>query len=89
ALMIKNRMGKTAQVTSYKDWYLLILVFGLGVTGMLTQMTRLAGIAGLSYALYFIHLMFVFHLFIFLPFSKLAHIVYRTVAMAYGEYANR
>lgn len=89
ALMIKNRMAKTDQVTSYKDWYLLILVLGLGATGMLTQMTRLAGIAGLSYALYFIHLMFVFHLFIFLPFSKLAHLVYRTVAMAYGECANR
>lgn len=89
ALMIKNRMGKTDQVTSYKDWYLLILVLGLGVTGMLTEMTRLAGIAGLSYAMYFIHLMFVFHLFIFLPFSKLAHLVYRTVAMAYSEYGNR
>lgn len=89
ALMIKNRMGKTDQVTSYKDWYLLILVLGLGATGLLTEMTRLAGIAGLSYAMYFIHLMFVFHLFIFLPFSKLAHLVYRTVAMAYGEYANR
>jgi len=89
ALMIKNRMGKTDQSTSYKDWYLLILVLGLGVTGLLTEMTRLAGIAGLSYALYFIHLMFVFHLFIFLPFSKLAHLVYRTVAMAYGEYGNR
>jgi quinone-modifying oxidoreductase subunit QmoC len=89
ALMIKNRMGKTDQVTSYKDWYLLILVFGLGATGLLTEMTRLAGIAGLSYALYFIHLMFVFHLFMFLPFSKLAHLVYRTVAMAYSEYANR
>ncbi|MBC8198702.1 MAG: quinone-interacting membrane-bound oxidoreductase complex subunit QmoC [Desulfobacterales bacterium] len=89
ALMIKNRMAKTDQVTSYKDWYLLILVLGLGVTGMLTEMTRLAGIAGLSYALYFIHLMFVFHLFIFLPFSKLAHLVYRTVAMAYGEYGKR
>jgi len=89
ALMIKDRLGKTDQVTSYKDWYLLILVLGLGATGMLTQMTRLAGIAGLSYALYFIHLMFVFHLFIFLPFSKLAHLVYRTVAMAYGEYGKR
>ncbi|HUV49913.1 MAG TPA: quinone-interacting membrane-bound oxidoreductase complex subunit QmoC [Anaerolineae bacterium] len=89
ALMIKNRMGKTDQVTSYKDWYLLILVLGLGATGLLTEMTRLAGIGGLSYALYFIHLMFIFHLFMFLPFSKLAHLVYRTVAMAYGNYVNR
>ena len=89
ALMIKNRMGKTDQVSTYKDWYLLWLVFGLGASGMLTEMTRLAGIAGLSYALYFIHLIFVFNLFMFIPFSKLAHLVYRTVAMAYAEYGNR
>ncbi len=89
ALMIKNRMAKTDQVSSYKDWYLLWLVFGLGASGMLTEMTRLANIAVLSYPLYFIHLIFVFNLFVFLPFSKLAHLVYRTVAMAYGEYGNR
>ncbi|RZB29621.1 MAG: quinone-modifying oxidoreductase, subunit QmoC [Desulfobacteraceae bacterium Eth-SRB1] len=89
ALMIKNRMAKTDQVSNYKDWYLLWLVFGLGASGMLTEMTRLANIAVLSYPLYFIHLIFVFNLFIFLPFSKLAHLVYRTVAMAYGEYGNR
>jgi len=89
ALMIKNRMAKTDQVSNYKDWYLLWLVFGLGASGMLTEMTRLANIASLSYPLYFIHLIFVFNLFIFLPFSKLAHLVYRTVAMAYGEYGNR
>ncbi len=89
ALMIKNRLGKTDQVSVYNDWYLLWLVFGLGASGMLTEMTRLAGIAGLSYALYFIHLIFVFNLFMFIPFSKLAHLVYRTVAMAYAEYGNR
>ena len=89
ALMIKNRLGKTDQVSVYHDWYLLWLVFGLGASGMLTEMTRLAGIAGLSYALYFIHLILVFNLFMFIPFSKLAHLVYRTVAMAYAEYGNR
>lgn len=88
-LMIKERMAKTNQVSSYKDWYLLGLVLGLGVTGMLTEMTRLADAAFLSYALYFIHLIFVFNLFAFLPFSKLAHLVYRTVAMAYDEWAER
>jgi len=88
-LMIKNRIAKTTQSTTYKDWYLLGLVLGLGLTGMLTEMTRLAGAANLSYFLYFTHLVFVFNLFAFLPFSKLAHIVYRTVAMAYAEYANR
>lgn len=88
-LMIKSRMDNVDQVTSYKDWYLLGLVLGLGLTGMLTEMTRLAHMAGVSYALYFIHLIFVFNLFAFLPFSKLAHLVYRTVALGYAEYSNR
>lgn len=88
-LMIKDRLSKTDQVNTYKDWYLIGLVLGLGLTGMLTEMTRLAGAAGISYALYFIHLVFVFHLFAFVPFSKLAHLVYRTIALAYDEYGNR
>ena len=89
ALMIKNRLAKKDQTSTYKDWYLLGLVLGLGVTGILTEATRLAGFAGLTYFMYFIHLVFVFNLFAFLPFSKLAHLVYRTVAMTYNEYSNR
>ena len=88
-LMIKNRLSKTDQSTSYKDWYLLGLVLGVGLSGMLTEMTRLAGFASTSYSLYFVHLIIVFNLFAFLPFSKLAHLVYRTIAMAYAEYGNR
>lgn len=88
-LLIKNRLSKTDQATTYKDWYLLGLVLGLGLSGMLTQITRLMGLGGTSYTLYFIHLIFVFNTFAFLPFSKLAHLVYRTIAMAYAEYGNR
>ena len=88
-LMIKDRLSKTDQASNYKDWYLIGLVLGLGLTGMLTEITRLAGAAGISYALYFIHLVFVFNLFAFIPFSKLAHLVYRTIALAYDEYGNR
>jgi len=89
ALMIKNRLAKKDQTSTYKDWYLLGLVFGLGVTGVLTEATRLAGMANVTYLMYFIHLVFVFNLFAFLPFSKLAHLVYRTVAMAYNQYSGR
>jgi quinone-modifying oxidoreductase subunit QmoC len=89
ALLIKQRMNKTDEVSTYKDWYLLWLVFGLGLTGMLAQLTRLADAAFLTYLIYFIHLMLVFHLIAFLPFSKLAHLVYRTVALAYNDYSGR
>lgn len=88
-LLIKSRLSKKDQVTTYKDWFLIYLAFGLGVTGMLTELTRLAGWAAVTFPMYFIHLIFVFFLICYLPFSKMAHIVYRTVAMAYNEYAGR
>ncbi|MDY6905376.1 MAG: quinone-interacting membrane-bound oxidoreductase complex subunit QmoC [Thermodesulfobacteriota bacterium] len=88
-MMIKNRLAKKDQSTSYKDWYLIGLVLGLGLSGMLTELTRLAGAEALTYFMYYIHLIFIFNLFAFLPFSKLAHLVYRTVALGYGNYAGR
>jgi len=88
-LLIKARMNKPDQKSVYKDWLLLGLVFGLGVTGMGAQLTRLAGWAAPSYTIYFIHLMVIWFTFAYLPFSKLAHLVYRTVAMTYAEYAGR
>ena len=88
-LLIRARINKGDQISAYKDWTLLWLALALGVTGLGTEITRLMGIAFLSYGLYFIHLMFVFCLFAFLPFSKLAHLVYRTLAITYAEYSGR
>ena len=88
-LLIKNRSAKKDQVSGYWDWYLVYLAFGLGVSGMGAELTRLAGWAFVTYLVYFIHLVLVFCLIAYLPFSKLAHLVYRTVAMAYNEYAGR
>ncbi len=88
-LLIKSRMAKKDQKSNYFDWYLVYLAFGLGVTGMGAQLTRLADWAFVSFFIYFIHLMLVFCTFAYLPFSKLAHLVYRTAAMAYNEYAGR
>ena len=88
-LMIAKRLGQKDQVTSYKDWYLLGLVMLLGGTGLLTEMLRLGHLYGLSAIIYFLHLIFVWALFAYTPFSKLAHLVYRTTAMAYEEYSGR
>jgi len=88
-LMIAKRWSNKDQVNSYKDWYLLGLVVGLGVTGLLTEIIRLGGLYGVSAFFYYIHLILVWSLFAYTPFSKLAHIVYRTVAMAYQEYSGR
>lgn len=88
-LMIAKRMSQTEQVSSYKDWYLLGLVLILGGTGLLTELLRLSDMYGLMAIMYALHLIFVWALFAYTPFSKLAHLVYRTVAMAYQEYSGR
>ena len=91
-LMISNRLKDTdANVSkgSYFDWSLIILILGLVLTGGLSQLTRLAHVPGLAYPMYFVHLVFVFCLFAYLPFCKLAHLVYRTVAMTYSRYSER
>jgi quinone-modifying oxidoreductase subunit QmoC len=88
-LLLKNRAAKKDQKSDYWDWYLIYLAFGLGVTGLGTELARLAGWAFICYLIYYIHLILVFSMIAYLPFSKMAHIAYRTVAMAYNEYAGR
>jgi quinone-modifying oxidoreductase subunit QmoC len=88
-LLLKTRLTKKNQITSYWDWYLVGLVLALGLTGLLTQMLRLGGMFYLSALVYFLHLLFIWCLFAYTPFSKLAHLVYRTVAMTYQEYSGR
>ena len=91
-LMIYNRLqdkGDNIGKGSYFDWSLIILVLGLVVTGILSEVTRIAHAPILAYPIYFMHLVFVFCLFAYLPFSKLAHLVYRTLAMAYSRYSER
>jgi len=90
--MISNRMrdrGDNVGKGSYFDWSLLILVFGLVVTGGGSELLRLAHVPNVAYPMYFAHLVFVFCLFAYLPFSKLAHLVYRTLAMSYSRYSDR
>lgn len=88
-LMLAKRINQKDQVTAYKDWYLLGLVLTLGGTGLLTEMLRLGHMYNLMALVYVIHLIAVWMLFAYTPFSKLAHLVYRTVAMAYQEYSGR
>ena len=88
-LLWRTRLANKDQGSSYWDWYLVVLAFALGVTGLGTEIARLMGFAGITYFIYFLHLMFIWSLFAYTPFSKLAHLVYRTTAMTYAEYTNR
>jgi len=98
---LKDKEG-TGASTSF-DWIFVWLLLAVGVTGFLTQILRwivapdyhggglgeLTPLELTAYAVYFVHLVVVFHLLVYLPYSKFAHILYRTVALVYAEHSGR
>ena len=90
-LVISNRYKEKAaeSTTTYLDWCLILAILGIVVTGFLTWLSRVGNAGGFAYIIYFLHLVCVFYIIAYLPYSKLAHLVYRTVAMGYAAYINR
>jgi quinone-modifying oxidoreductase subunit QmoC len=74
---------------SYYDWLFINLVLAIVVTGLLSEILRLADIAVIAYPVYLVHLVCVFFLFAYAPFSKMAHMVYRTTALVYAKASGR
>ena len=89
--IIKERKANAdkAGYGTYFDLQFIYVVFTVGATGLLSWLFRLIGIKTLAYPTYFIHLVSVFFLFFYAPYSKAAHMVYRTVAMLYASMSSR
>jgi quinone-modifying oxidoreductase subunit QmoC len=87
-LVVLNRRKTSlrAGLGSYFDWLLITIIYTITVTGILSEVLRLLDIPFLAYPVYFIHLVFVFFLFAYAPFSKMAHLVYRAVAMVFARH---
>ncbi len=68
--------------SSFGDWYFLVLLGGVGFTGILTEAVRMGQNLDWMFTIYFIHLCLVLTLFLSTPYSKFAHFLYRTIAMA-------
>ncbi len=88
-VLLFTRINKKEQVSNFNDWFLLYLILLLGTTGMVTEMLRLAGAHNISAVMYFVHVISVWCLFAYSPFSKLAHILYRFIAMTHQDYVER
>ena len=76
----KEKAGKS----TYSDWLFLTVLGVTTLTGFLSEMVRLAGLP-LAYWIYFVHLVFIFFLLVYIPYSKFAHLAYRFVAMLYDQ----
>jgi len=95
-LLYLNRKAKDEKsgLGTYFDWGFLTVVLLVGVSGFLAQIFRYMGADNhdpnfLAKLIYFIHLVCVFYLFAYAPYSKFAHLFYRTTALVYARMSNR
>lgn len=86
-LVIKNRKSNESKAGKggYYDWLFIYVVFAVMATGILSELVRLADLALFAYIIYFAHLVVVFFLFAYAPFSKMAHMLYRATAMVFAK----
>ncbi len=87
--LISNRSRAAMEgklTSSYQDWFLIYLILAVGLTGILTEVLRLAQVS-LYPLMYTLHLIVVFMLFLSIPYSKFAHLVYRTTAYVFDLYS--
>jgi quinone-modifying oxidoreductase subunit QmoC len=90
-LMIRDRLNEEKKVGagSYFDWAFLLTVLGVVLTGFLAEFLHYARVEPHRHLVYFGHLVLVFALIAYLPYSKFAHLAYRTTAMVYAAHTGR
>ena len=81
-----NDEADSGATGTFYDWFLIYLIAGVGVTGLGSELLRFTGIGSLAYIMYYFHLISVMMLFLYMPYTKFAHLVYRTFAMAFERY---
>lgn len=79
----RRQLDPKKSKSNYYDWYLLGVIWAVAITGVLCELFRLADLAVIAYSVYYVHLVVVWMLFAYLPWSKLGHVVYRTAALTY------
>jgi quinone-modifying oxidoreductase subunit QmoC len=91
AIIFIRRFGDRDKIgaNGYSDWLFLYILAAVGFTGLILQFLRMGGLAAAAYITYFIHLVFVFFLLWYAPYSKFAHMFYRTLAMIYAKSIDR
>lgn len=89
-IMVFNRIAKKegSEHSNYTDWLFLGAMLLLTFSGVIIETARFMDWSA-AYYLYFFHLVCVWFVIIYLPYTKFGHIIYRTVAMTYAFSINR
>jgi quinone-modifying oxidoreductase subunit QmoC len=91
AMLVINRWtgGESVGATTAFDSFFLFVAVMVGVTGSVTELARLTLTPSVGIWIYIAHLSFIMCLFATFPYSKFAHIVYRTMAMVHERMAQK
>ena len=81
--------SENAGITNYYDWVFLVVLGTLAVTGILANFARVAEVHAWAHGIYYVHLVAAFFLLAYFPYSKFAHIVYRTLAIIHAKQTRR
>ncbi|KPK81803.1 MAG: hypothetical protein AMS27_15190 [Bacteroides sp. SM23_62_1] len=81
-MIVKRVSQRNNYKSSYIDWIFLISMFLLGITGFMVELARFQNWT-FAYLLYFIHLILVWMVILYLPYTKFAHFIYRIVALTF------
>ncbi len=89
-VMIYNRIVNKdiAGNSNYTDWVFLISIYLLVISGVFVEIARFQNWM-IAYYLYTLHLILVWFVIIYTPYTKFGHFIYRTIAMTYAKYVGR
>jgi quinone-modifying oxidoreductase, subunit QmoC len=83
SLMIFHRFRKKNSLESrYGDWFFLLSFWLLTLSGLLVEGARFHEWS-FAYHIYFIHLILVWIIILYIPYTKFAHFLYRTTALMF------
>jgi quinone-modifying oxidoreductase subunit QmoC len=90
-LMIWDRLANRdrAGYGTYFDWYLLIKILFVTLSGFATEILHYFRLEPHRHIVYYFHLVLVLALILYLPYSKLAHLIYRSIALVWAERTGR
>ena len=96
ALLARRGTEPGSSASTSFDWIFLWALLGVGITGFAAEILRFtvdaqaeSSLTAVAYSVYFVHLVLIFQLLVYLPYSKFAHVLYRVVAMVYAEHTGR
>ena len=78
-----KKQDSSREHSRFSDWFLLFLLFGLAVSGFILEILVYFSLDNEQFAFwtFIVHVVFAVEMIIFAPFSKLAHLMYRTYAL--------